>query len=161
MGNLIVVAFEKEDAASHFLSSLDALQQLELIKVDDAAIVVRSGDGKVKVKQASSLVGFGLLGGAFWGMFVGLLFWQPLIGMAVGAAMGAGIGKASDYGLNDGFIKEVGEHILPGTSAVFMLVSDTEPNRVIAKLKPLGGEIIHTSLSYEQEARLREAFAIT
>ena len=49
----------------------------------DAAVVVRRQDGKVKVKQAVSLVGAGALGGAFWGMLIGLLFWMPWVAFGV------------------------------------------------------------------------------
>ncbi len=157
-GNLIVVAFDDEQSSGKFLQELGELQKQELIKLDDAATVVRFKDGKVKVRQARNLVGEGALGGAFWGMLIGLLFWVPFIGMAVGAAMGAGAGKASDYGINDQFIKEVGEKIEPGTSAIFILVHDAQPDKVIDRLRGFGGKIIHTSLSSEQELQLKEAF---
>jgi uncharacterized membrane protein len=159
MGNLVVIAFDKEGTAGEFLGELGQLQKQELIKLEDAATMVRGEDGKVKVKQAQSLVGAGALGGAFWGMLVGMLFFAPMIGMAVGAAMGAGLGKASDYGINDEFMKELGEKLTPGTSAVFLLVHDAKPDRLIDRLKRFHGEIIHTSLSTEDEARLKNAFA--
>jgi uncharacterized membrane protein len=79
--------------------------------------------------------------------------------MVVGSAVGAGIGKASDYGVNDDFIKELGDKLEPGTSAILVLVHDVEPEKVINDLKQLGGEVIHTSLSTEQESRLKDAFA--
>ena len=54
-----------------------------MITLSDAATVVRKPDGKVKVKQANSLVGVGALGGAFWGMLFGLIFFVPFFGLAV------------------------------------------------------------------------------
>jgi uncharacterized membrane protein len=159
MSNLIVVAFEKESGATEYLGELAKLQKEELIKLDDAAILTRGADGKVKIKQATSLVGAGALGGAFWGMLIGMLFWAPMLGAAMGAGLGAVAGKASDYGVDDDFIKEVGETLKPGTSALFVLVHDAQPDKVIDHLKQFKGEIIHTSLSNEQEARLRDAFS--
>jgi uncharacterized membrane protein len=159
MSNLIVLAFDREQTAGDFLDEIGELQKQGLLKLDDAATVVRSKDGKVKVKQAQSLVGAGALGGAFWGMLIGLLFFAPVAGMVVGSAVGAGIGKASDYGVNDDFIKELGDKLEPGTSAILVLVHDVEPEKVINDLKQLGGEVIHTSLSTEQESRLKDAFA--
>jgi uncharacterized membrane protein len=159
MSNLIVVTFKKEDEAEKMLGKLGDLQKQELIKVEDAATAVRHSDGKVKVKQANSLVGAGALGGAFWGMLFGLLFFAPFLGMAIGAATGALFGKATDYGINDKFIKQVSESIKPGNSALFMLVSDTKIDKVVEQLKPFKGEIIHTSLSKDEEAQLKKAFA--
>jgi uncharacterized membrane protein len=54
--------------------NLVGLQKLQLISLADAAVIVRRQDGKVKVKQTVSLVGAGALGGAFWGMLIGMLF---------------------------------------------------------------------------------------
>jgi uncharacterized membrane protein len=159
MSNLIVIAFKDEHTAGTFLGELGQLQKQELIKLDDAATLIRSKSGKVKVKQAQSLVGAGALGGAFWGILIGMLFWAPFLGLAVGAATGALAGKASDYGIDDDFIKEVGEKIQPGTSAIFVLVHDAQPDKVIDELKKFNGEIIHTSLSQQQETQLKEAFS--
>jgi len=159
MSNLVVVSFKKEDEAQKALDEIEELQKEELIKVEDAATAIRQLDGKVKVKQASNLAGAGALGGAFWGMLFGLLFFVPFLGMAVGAATGALFGKAADYGINDDFIKRVSDSIQPGNSALFLLVSDAKIDKVVERLKPFNGEIIHTSLSKDEEASLKEAFA--
>lgn len=159
MGNLIVMAFEDEEGATRTLEEVAKLQKQNLIQVDDAATAVRHMSGKVKVKQATSLAGAGALGGAFWGMLFGLLFFVPFLGMAVGAATGALFGKAADFGINDDFIREVSESVQPGNSALFLLVSSAQADKVIENIKPFGGKIIHTSLSKEEEKRLKEAFA--
>jgi uncharacterized membrane protein len=159
MSNLIVMTFKDEDGAKKILEELGDLQREHLIKLDDAATVIRNSDGKLKVKQARSLVGEGALGGAFWGMLVGLLFLAPLAGMAIGAAMGGGLGKLADYGINDQFIKEVGKKLVPGTSAVFFLVHEAQVDKVVEALKPFKGEIIHTSLSETEEAELKQTFS--
>ncbi len=159
MSNLIVMSFDDETSANLFLGELGKLQQQQLIKLDDAATLVRNEDGKVKVKQARSLVGEGALGGAFWGLLIGMLFFVPFVGLAVGAATGALAGKGSDYGIDDNFIKEVSETIKPGNSAIFVLVHDAQPDRVIDQLKRFNGKIIHTSLSTDQEKQLKESFS--
>jgi uncharacterized membrane protein len=159
MSNMVVLAFDDEVGALRTLEEVTELQKQELIRVEDAATAVRHRSGKVKMKQAKSLAGASALGGAFWGMLFGLLFFVPFLGMAVGAATGALFGKSVDYGINDDFIREVSEAIQPGGSALFLLVSHAQTDKVIDKLKPFGGKVIHTSLSKEEEARLKEAFA--
>jgi len=117
MTELIVLAFNSEGGAKEALGVLSQLQKQELIKLSDAATVVRKADGKVKVKQAVDLVGAGALGGAFWGMLIGLIFLVPWLGLAIGAISGAIAGRYSDIGIDDKFIKEVGTTIEPGHSA--------------------------------------------
>jgi len=159
MSNLVVLAFDSEAGAQQTLAEVESLQKQNLIKVEDAATAVRYAGGKVKVKQVNNLAGAGALGGAFWGMLFGLLFFVPFLGMAVGAATGALFGKAADYGINDDFIREVSESVQPGNSALFLFVDQAQEDRVIEKIKPYGGKVIHTSLSKDEEARLKEAFA--
>jgi uncharacterized membrane protein len=158
MSTLAVIKFESETGADAMREELGRLQREQLITLEDAAVVVRRQDGKTKVKQATSLVGEGALGGAFWGMLIGLLFFVPWLGLAVGAASGALSGKMQDIGIDDNFIKQVGASIQPGQSALFVLVREATTDKVIEDLKPFGGEIIQTNLSAEDEAKLKATF---
>ena len=159
MRSLVVLAFDAEDTAGEVRDELFEMQKQELITLEDAAVVVRREDGKVKVKQAQSLVGAGALGGAFWGMLIGLIFLAPVLGMAVGAVTGALGGKYTDIGIDDDFIKEVSDTVEPGTSALFLMVSQVQRDRVIENLKEYNPELIQTNLSAEDEENLRDAFA--
>jgi uncharacterized membrane protein len=165
MSDLIVVAFPGEDTADQVLNKLQALQKEHLIDLEDACVVVRDRHGKVHVKQAVNLIGLeaasGGLWGGLWGSLVGLLFLNPLLGFVTGAAVGAGAGALAgalaDYGIDDDFIRSLGETLEPGSSALFVLVRRATLDKVLPELRPFGGKIIHTSLSTEQEARLRQA----
>jgi uncharacterized membrane protein len=155
---MIVFGFKTETGAEEMRDSLGSLLKQQLLTLDDAAVVVRKEDGKVKVKQAVSLVGQGALGGAFWGMFIGLLFFMPWMGLAIGAISGALAGKLSDVGVDDDFIKEVGAAIEPGTSALFLLVREATPDKVLDELTKFDAHVIRTSLTKEKEEALRAAF---
>jgi uncharacterized membrane protein len=158
MSELIVLAFPTETGAHDALSELSSLQKRELITLTDAATVVRKEDGKVKVKQAVGLVGAGALGGAFWGMLIGLIFWMPWLGLAIGAISGAIAGKFSDIGIDDNFIKEVGATVEPGHSALFMLVERMSEESVLPELQKYQPKVLRTNLSPEDEAKLKAAF---
>jgi len=158
MSDLIVLTFKNETGAAEMRDTLVSLQKQKIVTLEDAAVVVRRQDGKVKVKQAVSLVGAGALGGAFWGMLIGLLFWAPWLGLAIGAATGALSGKFTDVGVDDKFIKEVGEAIEPGNSALFLLVSESTPDKLEDELKKFDAQVYQTSLSKEDEARLKATF---
>ena len=160
MTELVVVAFANQIGAAEMRDALIDLQKQGLVTLDDAAVVVRRPDGKVKVKQAVSLVGMGALGGAFWGMLVGLLFWMPWLGLAAGAVSGALGGALSDYGLDYGFVKEVGNTIQPGHSALFLLIREATPDKLMDELRQFNGKILQTSLSMEAEAKLKETFGV-
>ncbi|WP_442928627.1 DUF1269 domain-containing protein [Natronomonas sp.] len=137
------------------------LQKRELITLEDAAVVVRDEKGRAKVKQAHSLVGAGALGGAFWGMLIGLLFFAPWLGLLAGATAGAVSGKLGDIGIDDDFINEVRDAIDPGNSALFLLSRDGNLERIKEELSDFEYkfEIIETNLSPADETRLRETFA--
>jgi uncharacterized membrane protein len=158
MSQLVVLKFANETGAGETLDEIGNLQKQNLITLEDAATVVRGKDGKPKVKQAVSLVGAGALGGAFWGMLIGLLFFMPFLGLAAGALGGALGGKFQDIGIDDAFIKQVGAAIQPGESALFLLIREATPDRVVEALKQYHPEVIHSSLSAEQEAKLKDAF---
>ena len=125
--------------------------------LSDAAIVTRKPDGKPKVKQLHSLVGAGALGGAFWGMLIGLLFLAPIFWGLFGALMGYIAGKAGDIGIDDKFIKQVGDSLEPGGAALFMLVIKATPDKVLEQMQKFGGEVYQTSLSNEDEEKLKKA----
>jgi uncharacterized membrane protein len=158
LSDLIVLAFNSPSGAAEAAEAVSGLQQQELIELSDAASVVRRPDGKVKVTQAHNLVGVGALGGAFWGMLIGLLFFMPWLGMAIGAVTGAIGGKFADIGIDDDFIDDVGSTIQPDNSALFLLIEDWTEDRVLAELCKYEPTVLRTTLSAEQEARLREAF---
>ena len=159
MSELIVLAFDSETGAEQMRDTLKGLQKQQIVELEDAAVVVRKQDGKVKVKQAVSLVGQGALGGAFWGMLIGIIFWMPWLGLAFGALGGAIGGKFTDIGVDDDFIKQVGNTIEPGHSALFLLVRKATQDKLAEELQKFHATVLQTSLSAEDDAKLRELFA--
>jgi uncharacterized membrane protein len=156
MSNLFVLKCANDATAENILGTLERLQKQHLITVEDAALVTLKPNGQPKIRQAHNLVGAGALGGAFWGMLVGLLFLSPFLGAAIGAGVGALAGKLSDVGIDDEFIKRVGSEIHPGESALFLLTRNEVADKVLPELKQYQFEVIQTSLSNEDEAKLHE-----
>jgi uncharacterized membrane protein len=160
MATLSVWKFDSPEGAANALSVLERMQKQELIHVEDGAYVYwPEGKKKPKTEQMNSLTGGGALGGGFWGLLFGMLFFVPLLGFAVGAAMGALAGSMSDIGIDDDFIKQVREHVTPGTSALFVMTSGAVVDKVVDEFKHTGATLLSTNLSTEQENKLREAFA--
>ena len=159
MSDLIVIGFSDEFKADEVLLDLRRLELDYLIDLEDAAIVVRNQNGKVRVKQTQELVASGALSGGFWGLLIGLMFFEPLLGV-LGAAMGALSGALTDVGIDDDFIRELGNTIEPGTSAIFILVRKSTPDKVLEDLSKFEGKVLQTSLTHEDEAKLQKALTI-
>ena len=161
MSELIVIAFDDEATGFELRAELVKMQRDYLIEMEDAVVVTRPAEDDIQLHQAVNLTAAGAVGGGFWGTLVGLLFLNPLLGAAVGAASGAIAGKLSDVGINDDFMRSLGQSIPPGGSAVFILVRKMTADKVLARLESfrLRGRVLQTSLPDAQEERLREAFA--
>jgi len=155
MSDLIAIAYSDVPTARSVADNLVEAQKAHLIGLDDLVVVERQEDGKVKLHQPS-LAGVGALGGAAWGGLIGLLFLAPLLGMAVGAATGAVAGKFTDAGVDDAFMKQLGQQLEDGNAAVVALVRSANYERILADVKHKG-EVIQTSLGTEAENTLREA----
>lgn len=156
MSDLIAVAYDNQYKAEEVRLALVKLQKEHLIELEDAAVVVKKEDGKVKLKQAVNLTAAGAASGSFWGLLIGTLFWAPLVGVAVGAASGALGGALSDIGVDDDFMRELGETLTPGSSALFVLVRKVTPDKVLEEVAPFGGKVLRTSLSKDDEEQLQE-----
>ena len=160
MSDLVAIAYPDLATAKEVTANASRAQQAHEIELDDMVIIERRGDGKVKLHQPS-LAGAGAAGGALWGGLIGLIFLAPLVGMAVGAASGAVAGKVTDVGVNDNFMKDLGEKLPPGSAALLALGRTDAPDKVIDRVKGYGGHVIQTSLDEEQEEHLRAALGET
>jgi uncharacterized membrane protein len=163
MSTLIVLDFDGIHTADDVLNKLRSLQKEHLVDLEDACVVERDGGGKIHIKQAVNLTAVGATSGgtwgALWGGLVGLLFLNPLAGMAVGAVFGAGAGALSgslaNYGISNDFVKKLGETIPVNSSALFVLVKHVTEDKVLAEIEPYKPRVLKTSLSNEDEARLK------
>jgi uncharacterized membrane protein len=157
MSSLVAIAYPDMETAERVRAELVEAMKEHLLELEDAVVVERREDGKIKLHQATSLGAAGAAGGALWGGLIGLIFLAPLLGMAVGAAAGGVSGKLADVGINDDFLKSLGTRLQTGGAALIALCSSGAPERVIERLRPFGGEVIQTSLDADQEEHLRAA----
>ena len=155
MSNLIVIAFDNEHSAFEMRATLAKLQKEYLIEMEDVVVVTKDETGKVKLHQAVNLTAAGAVGGGFWGMLIGMIFLNPLLGAAVGAGAGAVSGALNDIGIDDRFMKDLGQNLTENTSALFVLVRKVTPDKVADRLKGFGGKIIQTSLTKDKEEELQ------
>lgn len=151
MSELIVFAFENEAGAKELETGLVTAQADQGLRVSDAALVVRHEDGRPVLNHAINLVGRGSLGGIFWGFILALVFWAKWWGLSVGGALG-------DLGLDDEFVKEVGESVEKGHSALLILVEDVMVEAVLNEAREYNPKIMRTTFSKEDEKVLQAVF---
>jgi uncharacterized membrane protein len=158
MSQLIVLGFDNPTEAEDVRKELVGLQQDHLIALEDAVVVVQNAEGKVELRQALNLTTAGAVSGGFWGTLVGLIFLNPLLGAAVGAGVGAASGALTDLGINDGFLRQVGDTLKPGAAALCLLVKEATADRVVEKLRSHAprAKLLQTNLSHNDEDHLNE-----
>jgi uncharacterized membrane protein len=164
MSTLIVLDFDGIHTADEVLNKVRSLQKEDLIDLEDACVVERDRTGKTHIKQAVNLTALGATRGgtwgALWGTLVGSLFLNPLAGMAIGAVAGAASGfRWPDSGINNDFVRKLGETIPVDSSALFVLVKTVTEDKVLAEIEPYKPRVLKTSLSNEDEAKLRAALS--
>jgi uncharacterized membrane protein len=144
MSDLVVLTFDDTEQAGAAFHALRKVQSGGNLKIDDAAVVVKLETGKVEIKnQLDKGVKKGALGGGILGLLLaGVFFPLAVLG-------GALVGKALDMGIDQKFVKEVTETLKPGSSALFVIAGDGNPDAVAAALRPYQGTIYQTTLPAE------------
>lgn len=159
MSDLVVITYPSEAKAEEVRQKLLDLQKDFVIEIADAVIATKSASGDVKLNQLVNTKMTGAVSGSFWGLLVGMVFLNPIVGVAIGAASGALGGALSDFGINDQFMKDVAASIKEGDAALFVLVRKMTEDKVLAEIKGYGGTVLKTSLDSSKEQALKDALA--
>jgi uncharacterized membrane protein len=152
MPALTVWQFDSPYGADAAELRVKRLQEHGGVVVHDLATVVWMPDEKnPRVRQLRHLRGSNALGGAFWGTLIGSVVLMPVAGAAVGAA----VGRLRETGISDRFIAELREQLRPGTSALFLLTTQADPEQVRAIFPFEEARLIHADLDPDAAERLR------
>lgn len=158
LGRIFVLAFPDEGTAFSLRETLWKMEDESVIDVGDAVVVTRNHEGKVRLHQSLPLTAVGSAFGSVSGMILGMMILSPLLGSVAGAAAGATAGALADSGIDDAFMKELGETLTPGSSALFVAVRKTKPEKVLEWLQPYAGscKILQCDMPAENETLLRD-----
>jgi len=173
MAELIVVGFKKDMyRASEVLNTLQDMNNSWVVDLNDAVAVYRDYGGKLRVDQSYQMTtGEGAGWGGLFGALIGAMLAAPFTGgasvgavLAAGSLSGAALGATAgaidaetwkeDYGISEDFVQRVGTMVQPGDSAIFALLRTIDAESVAAQFKGYGGEILRTTLSDAQRAKV-------
>lgn len=156
MSQLVVMTFANPDDAERAREALRGVQSSGNLRIDDSAVIVKDAAGELKVQNEMDRgMKVGLIGGGILGGILG--FMMPLVGAALGAAGGAMVAKFAETGIDQGFVTQVSASLQAGSSALFVLIGQGEPDVAIAALEPFQGTLHHTTLPSDIEDSLRRA----
>ena len=178
MSDLIVVGFKNNKyRASDVLNQLRRMEEQDwTVNLDDAVAVYRDAKGKLRIDQSyDPTTGDGVAWGGLWGSMIGFILAIPFTGglsaAAAAGALGAGViggtaaGAAAgaidakwwkeDFGISEEFVRDVGQTIQPGDSAVFALIT-ANPDEAAKQFSGYGGKVLRTTLSNEQAAKIEK-----
>lgn len=159
MNKILVAVFDTETAAYEGLSALKELNASGDITLNATAVIAKSADGALGLRQAAEQgpgsTALGLITGSLIGLLAG-----PL-GLALGATAGGLTGLLLDLrraGMSEEFVQEVSEKLAPGKSAVLADMDETWTVPVDTRLEPLGAVVVrHLRAEVEEDQLNREA----
>ena len=156
MADFLAVTFDGADDAAAALRAVRSIESAGRIKLEDTAVVRKDADGKVTVhNEASSGTETGAIVGAVLGGLVLTVF--PIAAIVGGAVAGGLIGRAAAPGIDGRFVKEVGDDLPPGGSALFLQIKSGDPDLFVGALGQFHGRVRQTSLPDEVENALDES----
>ena len=145
MADVIAATFDGPDEAEATLRTIRSLESADKVKPSDTAVVRKDAEGKVTIhNEASSGTEAGAVVGAVLGGVLFVVF--PLAGIAVGAAAGGLIGRAAAPGIDGKWVKEVGDDLPAGGSALFLQIRGGEAGLVLGGIRQHKGRIFQTTL---------------
>ena len=159
MSDLVAIVYPSEAKAEEVRQQLFKLQKQYLITISDAVIAIKTDSGGIKLNQLVNTTAIGAISGSFWGLLIGVLFLNPILGVAMGAASGALGGALHDFGIDDTFMKELSANLQPNNAALFVLIKNMTADKVLKEIKDAGGIVLKTSLDETKEKALRDALA--
>ncbi len=151
--------FTDVDGAERAVETLRQVWREGLIKVEDYAVVewpatADKPDVKYETRDEWRATGWG----AMWGALFGTLFFLPLVGAAAGAVIGLVHKKMAGIGITQEQLDTIGREVTPGTSALFVVATDAEFDRLAERFRGQHAHLMSTNLVGADADDVRRAF---
>jgi uncharacterized membrane protein len=150
---VIVAAYPTPDGAAKRMAELQQARKEGLVGIVDMAVIVKDGEGKLKITNSRRRSTRGFVTGGVVGGLVGLLAgpvgWVALGGGAIGALAGKVRGAPLKRELQD-----LGESLTPNSSAIVAVVEHTWVTDLQRQLAAEGAQVVHDELKADIAAQL-------
>ncbi|HEY7357880.1 MAG TPA: DUF1269 domain-containing protein [Ktedonobacterales bacterium] len=144
---VIVAAFQQENGAEDALHDLKEAKKEHVIAIENAAIIRRDVGGKLHVKEMKDIGGGkGAAIGGVVGAVVGLLAGPLVLAAGAGALVGGLAAKLRDSGFPNERLKQLGDALTPGTSALVAVIDHTWVREVQERLERFGADVMTESI---------------
>ena len=157
--NIVVLRFDGKTQAENMLSIFNDMQDRGIVTLEVSVIASGGAGDNIEIQQTQSVTGKYTLRGSGIGLLAGLLLGGPIGGLVGGTVVGAFAGALKDVGIDDKFIRQTSEMLTPGSSALFLMGRADDRDKFLDELRPFKALVATTSLSAEQEKRLRRTLA--
>ena len=148
MNELVVVSFDDKFKAEDALLGLLKLEQAALVGLDDAVVVIKNAEGKIRVKAYHDLTEpVPELGNELWGGIISAVVFHRELKIAQGF-------------FDPDFLTSFEEALTPNSSALFVLMRSAEPEAILTALAGVGGDILRTTLSETAALKLSDALSV-
>ena len=85
--------------------------------------------------------------------------WEVAFTIKIRSSSATAAQKASVFGLDGGFMKEMGNMLHSGYAALFLLINSFDTNKVVAALRPAGARVLSIRLDETTAEALQAVFA--
>ena len=157
MSDFLAITFDGADDAEAALRSIRSIEHEDRIQLEDTAVVRKDAEGKVTIhNELASGTEAGIAIGAVLGGLVFAVF--PIAGIVGGALAGGLVGRSAASGIDGKFVKEVGDDLPLGGSALFLQIKGGGDSGIlVGALRQYHGRVRQTSLPDEVETALDES----
>lgn len=159
MTTFTVWKFDDPAGADRALAILKDAQSDRLVKLVDHAVVTWPADAsrpETDIVHEDKRRGTGW--GAFLGAFVGMLFFAPVLGAAVGAGIGRAVKGHEGTGISKEELERIRAEVTPGTSALFVVTDQANLDLLGERFHGLNQKLITTNLTESEREELTQTF---
>ena len=181
MSELLAIVFKDQYRASEVLNDLQRREGDWVIDLDKAVVVRQTDQDKFKVLFSfDPTAEEGEIRASLWGSLLSLVFFHSLKDGIVDTTRNlfdaCGVQTSEEIEprkgapdvkwwreilcLSNEFVRDVGAIIQPGDSALFLLLQTDKPGLVVQQLRNYGGVLVNTTLSPEQDQKLKDVLAL-
>jgi uncharacterized membrane protein len=157
----MVALFKEEHVAETVMQKIQDEKLDKDLGLHELAIIRKSQDGKLNVKEPADAGGGkgAAIGGAV-GALVGVVLGPGVVATtAAGALVGGLASKLHDTGFDNKDLKALAKALTPGTSALLVVVDDTQVARLNQMLEAYHPDIIADALNPEVAESLNTEYA--